>query len=155
MLYKEERRDIFHTDSSYALVHCIGADFSLGAGLSAAFRRMGVRDELVKNYPEEKFPNGKRWNGYGYCLQTSSGFMGLHDTICNLVIKENCFEKPTYRTMEESLEDLHRQCFLNDMTKLAMPMIGCGLDGLNWERVSEILKTTFQDTDIEILVCYR
>jgi hypothetical protein len=34
-----------------------------------------------------------------------------------------------------------------------MPIIGCGLDRLQWDKVSEIIKDVFKDTDIEILVC--
>ena len=37
--------------------------------------------------------------------------------------------------------------------KLAMPVIGCGLDKLEWSRVSEIIKLVFEKTDIDILVC--
>ena len=37
--------------------------------------------------------------------------------------------------------------------KIAMPVIGCGLDRLDWSKVSDIIKDVFSDTDIEILVC--
>lgn len=33
--------------------------------------------------------------------------------------------------------------------------IGCGLDRLNWNDVSEQIKSIFADTDVEILVCKR
>jgi hypothetical protein len=36
-----------------------------------------------------------------------------------------------------------------------MPVIGCGLDRLNWADVSEQIKSVFTDTDVEILVCKR
>ena len=36
--------------------------------------------------------------------------------------------------------------------KVAMPVIGCGLDRLKWDKVSEIIKETFGDTDIEIII---
>ena len=34
-----------------------------------------------------------------------------------------------------------------------MPLIGCGLDRLQWEKVSEIVQEVFKDIDIEIVVC--
>ena len=37
--------------------------------------------------------------------------------------------------------------------KIAMPIIGCGLDGLEWDRVSRIIKDVFRGEDIELLVC--
>ena len=37
--------------------------------------------------------------------------------------------------------------------KIAMPIIGCGLDRLEWDKVSRTIKDVFQEEDIEILVC--
>ena len=36
--------------------------------------------------------------------------------------------------------------------KIAMPKIGCGLGGLNWDKVKEIIKRYFSDSDIIIEV---
>ena len=41
----------------------------------------------------------------------------------------------------------------SECKKIAIPVIGCGLDGLEWCKVSEIIKEVFKGTDIEILVC--
>ena len=32
--------------------------------------------------------------------------------------------------------------------------IGSGIDGLEWNKVREIIQKVYADTDIEILVCY-
>lgn len=37
--------------------------------------------------------------------------------------------------------------------KLAMPKIGCGIDRLDWDKVQEIIKDVFRNTDVEILIC--
>ena len=34
-----------------------------------------------------------------------------------------------------------------------MPKIGCGLDKLEWSKVEDLIKRTFDDMDIEIVVC--
>ena len=44
-------------------------------------------------------------------------------------------------------------CLHRKVQKIAMPMIGCGLDKLEWDRVSQIIKNIFGDTDMEILIC--
>lgn len=44
-------------------------------------------------------------------------------------------------------------CVEKQIQKIAMPIIGCGLDGLKWDKVSEIIKDVFNDINIEILVC--
>jgi hypothetical protein len=35
-----------------------------------------------------------------------------------------------------------------------MPKIGCGLDGLDWDIVSTLIKGVFSDTDVNIQVYY-
>ena len=45
------------------------------------------------------------------------------------------------------------QCENLNITKLAMPKIGSGLDRLDWEKVKEIIQDVFDDSDIEILIC--
>ena len=44
-------------------------------------------------------------------------------------------------------------CIYNNINKIAMPLIGCGLDRLKWNRVSQMIKDIFNDTDIEIVIC--
>ena len=44
-------------------------------------------------------------------------------------------------------------CLNNNIDKIAMPLIGCGIDGLDWKRVSLIVQDIFTDTEIDIWVC--
>ena len=50
---------------------------------------------------------------------------------------------------------MKEECRLNGIRKVAMPLIGCGLDKLKWEQVSAIIREVFADTDMDILVCIR
>ena len=34
-----------------------------------------------------------------------------------------------------------------------MPLIGCGLDQLEWDKVKDVIEDVFGDTDIDILIC--
>ena len=43
-------------------------------------------------------------------------------------------------------------CISHGVTRLAMPKIGCGLDGLQWSKVQNIIDQVFQDTDINVTV---
>ena len=54
--------------------------------------------------------------------------------------------------MREAL-NIARLRIPSECKKIAMPVIGCGLDRLEWSKVSEIIKEVFEGTDIEILVC--
>ncbi len=55
--------------------------------------------------------------------------------------------------MRNALNWMKEDCEIRGIKKIAMPMIGCGLDKLKWDDVSKIIKDVFKDTDVEILVC--
>ena len=72
-----------------------------------------------------------------------------------MITKERYWGKPIYESVTQALEKCRKICIEKGIKKIAMPTIACGLDGLSWEKVSQIIKETFKDTDIEILVCKK
>lgn len=143
MNFKEETRDLFTVPQGYYLAHCISGDYSLGAGIAAQFVDVyNMRYKLHRNYP---IPDGEKFANVGEAL--------LIDNVFNLVTKDRVYHKPTYDTLIETLEDMKKQCKNLDIDKIAMPRIGCGLDGLSWDTVEEIIMEVFEDTDMEILIC--
>lgn len=143
MNFKEETRDLFMVPQGYYLAHCISGDYSLGAGIAAQFVDVyNMRYKLHRNYP---IPDGEKFANVGEAL--------LVDNVFNLVTKDRVYHKPTYDTLIETLEDMKEQCENLDIDKIAMPRIGCGLDGLSWDTVEGIIKKVFEDTDMEILIC--
>ena len=44
-------------------------------------------------------------------------------------------------------------CVERGINRIAMPVIGCGLDKLDWHRVSKLIKEIFVNTEVEIIVC--
>lgn len=143
MIIREEKRDLFTVPQGYYLAHCISGDYALGAGIAKQFVEVyNMRFKLHKNFP---IPNGEKFANVGSAL--------LIDNVFNLVTKARCFHKPTYDSLYETLIDMREQCEELDITKLAIPYIGCGLDKLQWDKVSDVIEDVFEDTDIEILVC--
>jgi len=69
-----------------------------------------------------------------------------------LVTKEKYFYKPTMSSLESSLRAMRDLCLTNKIERLAMPQIGCGLDKLNWDQVSKLIRRVFADDDIEITI---
>lgn len=55
--------------------------------------------------------------------------------------------------MATALEKMKEVCIKNGITLIAMPIIGAGLDRLDWNKVSELICRIFDDMDIDILVC--
>ena len=71
----------------------------------------------------------------------------------SLVTKYNACDKPTYDDLYRSIVDLREKCKQLGVKKLVMPKIGCGIDGLDWDKVRDIIKEVFGSIDIDILVC--
>lgn len=147
MTYSEENKDLFTVSEDYNLAHYISADFGMGKGIVVEFnKRFDLKRKLQSKYPD--YLNQ-------YTHKRISGDCLLEGKVFNLITKERYFNKPTIITMRLALEKMKQICLENDIKKIAMPVIGCGLDRLNWNDVSEQIKSVFTDTDVEILVCKR
>lgn len=173
MNYKEVQGDLFKglrerdglveslTDTKEVYCHCIANDGKWGAGIAPVFidkifkSRHWLQSALAKN----------PWNGHGKVIVGQNYNLDNSNFVfdANLITKEFTFGKPTYKTLQESLENLKKYIIdfnTNSPDKtclikyIKMPKIGCGLDGLNWDKVSEIVKNTFHDMDIDIIVYY-
>lgn len=46
----EEYGDLFELDNSYALAHCVGNDFVMGAGIATIFRKRYGHQEWLINH---------------------------------------------------------------------------------------------------------
>lgn len=142
MHFTEINGDLFAVPQGYYLAHCISGDFALGAGIAKQFdKEYNMRFKLFRDYPIEI---GEKFGYVGKAL--------LVDNVFNLVTKPKCYHKPNYDTLIDTIIDMREQCETRNITKLAMPKIGCGLDKLDWSRVREIIEEVFEDYDIEILV---
>ena len=142
MTYSEVKGSLFLAPQGNYLAHCISGDYALGAGIATVFDSIyDMRYKLRKNYP---IPNDEKYANVGEAL--------LIDNVFNLVTKPRCYHKPTYDTLRETLEDMRNQCDMFDIEHLAMPKIGCGLDGLDWNIVREMIQDVFAETDINITV---
>ena len=145
MLYKEEIRDLFSVSEAYALAHCISADFAMGKGIVVEFnKRFDMKNRLRQKYPDYLRQ---------YKANAAGGDCILEQNVLNLITKERYYQKPTIHTMTAALEKMKEICQRENITKVAMPTIGAGLDRLNWAEVSAEIKALFEDTDMEILVC--
>lgn len=147
MIYKEEVKDLFSVPNNFYLAHCISADFGMGKGIAVEFnKRFNMKKKLLEKYP----------NYYNeYVENRIKGDCILEDNVFNLITKARYWNKPTYKTFENALEQMKYICEVNHITKIAMPVIGCGLDKLQWKNVKVIINKVFKDTDVEILVCKR
>ncbi len=147
MLYKEIWQDLFLISEDYYFVQCISADFAMGKGIAVEFnKRFNTKNTLTDMF--------KSWVNYWDSYPENQGACLKAGKVFCLITKRNYYDKPTYITLGNALRDLKACLKKNpDIKKIAMPTIGCGLDRLKWEKVSEMIQDVFYDTDIEILVC--
>ncbi|XP_071057514.1 uncharacterized protein [Onthophagus taurus] len=130
--------DLFCADDEYALGHCVAEDMNMGSGIATEFRSKFKRvDELL----EQRIRQGdvatllvdKRYVYY-------------------LVTKRYSNGKPTYETLFRSLRRMREHALDKGVKKIALPRIGCGLDGLEWKMVKSMLQFIFKGVDVEIKI---
>lgn len=144
MQYREIKKDLFDVPSKYCFAHCINGAYTLGTGIAKEFEdRMRMRHFLMMFYPIQE---GEETKYIGKAL--------LVGRVFNLVTKAHHYNKPTYEALYSALKDMRDQCETRCVRHLAMPKIGCGLDRLDWDKVSVMIKEVFGDLDIDILICY-
>lgn len=144
MTIKEIHKDLFLMPYKYKLVHCISADFALGAGIAKQFCNLyNTRTDLLKMYKDKQYKD------------EIVGSILVTDNVINLVTKRMCYQKPTYESLKKSLEDMKKYCIDKNIKDIAMSKIGCGLDKLEWSKVKSIIFDVFKDTDINIVVCIK
>ncbi|TMW43380.1 hypothetical protein DOY81_011540 [Sarcophaga bullata] len=137
---KEINGDLFSADDSYSMAHCVAADMKMGKGIAVKFRNKFGRIHILQQ--QNVKPGGVAF------LTDKNRF------IYNLVTKQNSWGKPTYQLMHSSLSSMREHMLKHNVTKLAMPKIGCGLDGLAWPKVKDIIKEIFYN-DVVTIVIYN
>ncbi len=145
-----------------ALCHCVSEDFSMSAGIATVFKQKFGRVDQLKS-------QGTRSGGVAVLeddamdatVERDSGNDGDNVQsdqyngrrfIYYLVTKQRYFHKPTYQSLESSLVEMKKHMTFHQVYRLSMPLIGCGLDGLKWDMVTEMIKRVFGDLSLKITV---
>ena len=136
------KNDLFRLRDKAVLAHAIAQDGRMGAGIAKTF--------------SQKYPTIKK-DVTSQKPRVGSACKTIYDdaVVYNLVTKPLSHLKPiNHDTMACALQDLRDQMSENNESELAIPLIGAGLDGLDWETTQELLVFVFQNTDINITVCH-
>ena len=137
MKYAEVHEDLFTKDGEGVyFAHCIAADYRLGAGIAVPFNKKYDLRRRLNKLGRYAFPDVIKL-----------------DNVYNLVTKQKSHLKPTYDDLRSSLYLLRDMIEVAGVKKLVIPRIGCGLDGLDWEKVSAMIQYIFSQSDVEITVC--
>ncbi|XP_035895593.1 ADP-ribose glycohydrolase OARD1-like [Anopheles stephensi] len=137
---REIEGDLFSAPKDHSLAHCVAADLKMGAGIAVRFKQLyGKVDELQAQNV-----------GVGGVAVLPDGPQRY---VYYLITKKTYNLKPTYDDLTSSLQAMKEHMAANGVGKLAIPRIGCGIDGLEWGKVKQILNTVFgQNGSYEIVV---
>ena len=130
--------DLFSARDDVSLAHCISRDCRLGKGIAKIFKDKFGR--LTEIRAKEA--------GIGEVAELKVGSRFVY----NLVTKEKYSDKPTYHSLRKSLEAMRSHALSHGVTEIAMPKIGCGLDGLHWNAVRTLIKNVFLKDKLKITI---
>jgi hypothetical protein len=156
MRFKVVEQDIRTVDVKNTVVaHCIAADLGWGSGIAPVIIREMFDAERQCRYrcsidPDGVDPETELTPGDILPVEAKGGYL------VNLITKQHSWDKPTYVQLTKSLSCLKSWMLDNDVPHvLVMPMIGCGLDRLEWMVVKPIIMGIFHDTDVDITVMHK
>ena len=173
-MYKEIIGDIFENvkDKKMSGVfygQCISNDFAMGAGIAKQFNKyFNTKSRLLSKKAEYDSYCKKYYNKDLFVTRiiddyrfSQVGKVILVDNVFCLITKEKYYEKPTLKTFTKTIESLYDKidfelAFKNlRIMELRVPMLGCGLDKLNWKDVKPILiklSERLDKLDIDLIV---
>lgn len=139
MELEELSGDLFGAASPEAsLAHCVSEDLAMGKGIAIAFKTKFGRVQELKNQ--------RAVIGSGAFLRQGNRF------IYYMITKAKYWNKPTLANVKKSLEWMRDHAVKSGVKVIAMPRIGCGLDGLKWPDVKNTIVEVFDGTTLKIQV---
>lgn len=122
-------------------VNCVGV---MGAGVALAFKQL--YPEMFKAYQQD-CADGLVRPGRMHVWKSLSG-----DWVVNFPTKRDWRDPSRYEDIEAGLDDLRSYLDSVGPVTVALPALGCGHGGLNWERVAEIIREKLDGVDARVLV---
>lgn len=131
--------NIMGVPQGYYLAQGISRDLNFKVGLPAVFEKQyNMVAKLKRNYTDIEL---------GKAL--------LVDNVFNLVAKDSSYDFPDRDMLMDAIINMRDQMETNMVTKLAIPKICCGRNGLDWDDVKSMFEFIFDDSDVQILVCLQ
>lgn len=135
--------DIFDAPADIRVntVNCVGV---MGAGVALAFKQR--YPEMFKDYQRD-CKDGRVKPGIMHIWKSLGG-----DWIINFPTKRDWREPSRYEDIATGLEDLRSYLDGIGHVTVALPALGCGHGGLDWDRVSEMIRNKLDGVDAHVLV---
>ncbi len=123
--------NMFESDAD-ALVNTVNTVGVMGAGVALAFKK-----QYPKNFSEYKIAcdNGELKTGSILVVKENDG-----KTIINFPTKQHWKNGSEYEYIESGLKALRNELDKGNIRSIAIPPLGCGLGGLQWTKVKEMIE---------------
>lgn len=122
-------------------VNCVGV---MGAGVALAFKQR--YPDMFKEYQRD-CKDGRVKPGTMHIWKSLEG-----DWIINFPTKRDWREPSRYQDIADGLADLRSYLDGLGHVTVALPALGCGHGGLDWNRVSEMIRDKLDGVDAHVLV---
>lgn len=139
--------DIFASDAQ-ALVNTVNTDGIMGKGIALQFKKAYPNNyKLYKDAcKENKIDIGQLFIAEDYNASSGSKL------IINFPTKKSWRKPSEYKFIESGLDDLVIMIKKYKIKSIAIPPLGAGNGGLEWERVKKIIENKLENLDIDIFV---
>lgn len=125
--------NIVTVPQGWYLVQAISADLNFSIGLPKLFNDIYRLEYRIDN--------------------AEIGDVIVVDNSISLVVKESTFDKADISDLCCTLQNLRSKCEELGITKLAIPKLCCGNNGLVWKDVRTAIKGIFKGSSVFIMVC--
>ncbi len=136
------------TAPTQALVNTVNTVGVMGKGIALQFKeRFPVNFKLY----EKASKTGEVKTGKMFVVKENT--LEGEKIIINFPTKTEWFKKSQYPYIEEGLKDLAKVIDEYQIKSIAIPPLGCGNGGLNWDRVKALMETYLSPlTGVDILI---
>lgn len=119
-------------------VNCIGP---MGAGLAKSFRE---RFKGLEDSWKEHCSSGSAFPGEAYLWPGESRW------VANITTKDHWKNPSHLEWISSALESLQGEMDWNKLTSVALPALGCGLGGLLFPDVRDLVHAQFEGSDLRV-----
>jgi len=145
--------DIFDYMQCDAWVNPINTVGVMGAGLAKQF---ADRFPGMLEFYQQFCAAGLIEIGKLYAFRITEGCPFEHPKYIILFPTKKHWKNPSkYEYLATGFEILEEKCQKLGISRVAMPKLGCGLGGLDWEKVFKMIREKFADSDLQVILCIR
>jgi hypothetical protein len=133
----ETPMNIINVPQGWYLAHAISADLNFDVGLPKVFNNVFDLENKIDDVLDD----------------VAVGQVAVVANSISLIVKESTYDIVDINDLSFALLNLRVTCEALKITKLAIPKLCCGRNGLLWEDVKDIIEKIFENSDIFIMVC--